>query len=354
MSLISLTFRMRNQSGSVVMTTLIAFTIVGVAIYSAAELSQKTALVERASKRSGEIDDFVDLFGKIIYDPIFCTKNLQTQTFVPTLNVKTDYSLNLHGLNDDTSLQAASLFAVGQPVANNLILDKVQYELTASLGDRRYSGKMYLSIKSSEGLLGGNYFIRSVPFHITLDAASDQLVSCGKGTLATNLATGVILGSYSQSCSDFVAKGWPNKRSCITDGRWHLLQTTTASSSNANADLDTAITKGADIMIGFTYAVGDATLRKCTQSFIHSNIPYCHSGLNYSGALLDTGSNPFSQNNPNLHRVWLSAATIIYRGDTRYRVVKLDPSIDDVPTSTMMMRVDNDTLGVPIRWYVKY
>lgn len=165
------------------------------------------------------------------------------------------------------------------------------------------------------------------------------------------------LRQYVSDCNQFTVNGWSSKQECLTDGRWHVVQST---SGIANADLKNAVNAGADIRIGHNISgAGNATIANCQQAMIISNLAFCNEAIHYSGSVLNGNPNSttygFNATNPLPHPTWGAFGSVIYRSDRRYKMSLLVPSI---PGSVSEARVSQANgiapAASPFKWYVRY
>lgn len=174
------------------------------------------------------------------------------------------------------------------------------------------------------------------------------------------------LRQYVSDCNQFAANGWASKQECLTDGRWHKVQSTLG---YANADLVAAITNGGvDVQLGYSSnATFPGTTRTCSNVLLYvvsvgSTYAYCQTSSEFVGSISDTypggTDNQFFSFNATLPRadsLYASVGVKLYRSDGKWR------GIFDVPNpqpnysekSPTYLRADTGSVTA-LNWYIRY
>lgn len=110
------------------------------------------------------------------------------------------------------------------------------------------------------------YFNRHVPIQIATDS-SRKIIACSR---VTDSPQGTTIGVWSDTCSDFAAKGWASKDDCLKDGRWHHVYTNDKDGKGDSDDFQRIadyIHQGAIVRVGVPPQLGhDALSEICTST----------------------------------------------------------------------------------------
>lgn len=121
-------------------------------------------------------------------------------------------------------------------------------------------------MKGSTGY--GLHFSRSIPLQIATDN-NKKIESCSR---ITDNPQGTTVGIWSDNCSDFAAKGWASKDSCVKDGRWHHVYTNDDNGIGKSEDFEKIVDyihQGAVVRVGIPPETGlghDALSELCVST----------------------------------------------------------------------------------------
>jgi hypothetical protein len=176
------------------------------------------------------------------------------------------------------------------------------------------------------------------------------------------------LRQYVSDCNQFAANGWASKNECLTDGRWHVVQSV---NGMATADLKAAIVAGAEVRIATQLifpGINFSATRECINTFIYNDgFAYCQQTLQYGGSILDDAPSndpmtpendtdwyAFNGSDPRLHQTWAKMGVGVFRSDGDSRSIEFHPGADGNTRSVPYMKVGNSSWNHNIQWYVRY
>ena len=172
----------------------------------------------------------------------------------------------------------------------------------------------------------------------------------------------ISLRQYVSDCTQFAINGWKNKNECLTDGRWHLVQSTMGV---ANYDLIESIKAGVEVRVVYTNLSNATTNRTCASAIIIGGYALCNESVHYGGSVLDNipADDPrtqinekdlfsFSGSNPQPHQTWGSIGSGIIRSDGHVRSAGIVPQTDGAKSYTYLRAGIGSVQN--LKWLVRY
>lgn len=134
----------------------------------------------------------------------------------------------------------------GQVIENRMTVESLTLKAVQMVAPQQYLGRLQLQLNP---IGDGIVLSRAISLFMQTDTTG-SITSCSR---ALQNPIDSARGIYSETCTDFAAKGWSSKQTCLQDGRWHRVYSTNASGGVAFGtlnDLTNHIDGGAEARIG--------------------------------------------------------------------------------------------------------
>ncbi len=162
-------------------------------------------------------EDVTGLVSGLMGDPDYCRVHFAGTLVGTALPAVIKPSVVFKDINPGGTLGSTNIISPGMKYQNVLEVTSITLNIDNTLGAGRYLGSVRIALKGNTGY--NLNFNRSIPLQIATDPGG-KITACSR---ASEVVHGTTQGAWSDTCTDFAAKGWPSKDACLKDGRWHLV-----------------------------------------------------------------------------------------------------------------------------------
>lgn len=264
---------MFKKNGFSLVEALIALSVVGIGTAAVATMISHLLNSQTVQKNFDSAQEVRGIVSALLTDSNYCSLNFAGVTVPNAAPAKIVDTVDIKSLTATGVLSATTVIGLGYK-NGNMNLTNFELWTTQLIAPNRYLGMIRMGFTPASN--GGIGLFRELP--IFIERTGTTLTSCSRvlSSPYDNLNNGV----YSKDCNDYLTKGWGSKKSCIEDGRWHLVYKNSSTgvrdpAYGTLAELRNHIEEGATVRVSWQFGAISAVSEICASTAFNAGKLVC-------------------------------------------------------------------------------